>query len=50
MPVTWDEVADPALHPRQFKLREIADRLEQGDPWEGIDADAKAFPRALTES
>ena len=47
MPVTWEEVADPSLHPRQFKLREIADRLEQGDPWEGIDADAKAFPREL---
>ena len=50
MPVTWEEVADPALHPQQFKLREIADRVAGGDPWEGIDADAKAFPRALTES
>ena len=50
MPVTWEEVADPALHPQQFKLREIADRIAGGDPWEGIDADAKAFPRALTES
>jgi len=50
MPVTWEEVADPALHPQQFKLREIADRVAGGDPWEEIDADAKAFPRALTES
>ena len=50
MPVTWEEVGDPALHPQQFKLREIADRIAGGDPWEGINADAKAFPRALTES
>ena len=50
MPVTWEEVADPALHPQQFKLREIADRIAGGDPWEGMNADAKAFPRALTES
>jgi bifunctional non-homologous end joining protein LigD len=47
VPVTWDEVADPALHPRGFKLREIEERIAAGDPWAGIDKDAKAFPREL---
>lgn len=49
MPVTWDDVADADLHPRQFELRAIADRIAQGDPWHGIDADAKAFPRSVLE-
>ena len=35
MPVTWEEVADPALHPQQFKLREIADRHRARRPLGG---------------
>jgi bifunctional non-homologous end joining protein LigD len=44
MPVTWDEVADSSLSPRQFTLRNVADRLAGGDRWEGMDASAKALP------
>ncbi len=33
MPVTWDEVADAGLRPRQFGLRDIEARLDGGDPW-----------------
>jgi bifunctional non-homologous end joining protein LigD len=36
MPVTWDEVT-PALHPRQFTLRDAVGRLEKrGDPMVGV--------------
>jgi bifunctional non-homologous end joining protein LigD len=33
MPVTWDEVADAGLRPRQFGLRDIEARLAGEDPW-----------------
>ena len=33
MPVTWDEVADAGLRPRQFGLRDIQARLDGEDPW-----------------
>jgi bifunctional non-homologous end joining protein LigD len=33
MPVTWDEVADAGLRPRQFGLRDIEARLAREDPW-----------------
>jgi bifunctional non-homologous end joining protein LigD len=46
MPVTWEEVADPSLHPQQFKLREIEARLGEGDPWKDINRAAKALPKA----
>jgi bifunctional non-homologous end joining protein LigD len=33
-PLSWDEVADQRLSPRQFTVRSIAARLERsGDPW-----------------
>jgi bifunctional non-homologous end joining protein LigD len=46
MPVSWDEVADDALHPRQFKLRELEARLAGPDPWEAMSSSAKALPKA----
>jgi bifunctional non-homologous end joining protein LigD len=44
MPVTWDEVADRALKPRQFGLRDIEERLRGDDPWAELDASARALP------
>jgi len=36
-PVEWEEVEDPALHPRRFTLRDVPSRLaERGDPWRSI--------------
>ena len=43
MPVSWDEIEDRSLRPRQFKLREIGPRIERGDPWADLPASAKAF-------
>ena len=50
VPVTWDEVADPSLSPRRFKLRELASRLEGGDPWADMQSAAAPLPAGLTES
>ena len=47
-PVTWDEVADPALTPQAFTLRTIDERLrDAGDPWADIDAHAANPPERL---
>jgi len=46
LPVSWDEVADPGLHPRKFKLRELAGHLERDDPWAAMGDSARPFPRA----
>ena len=36
-PLTWEELADPKLRPKQFSLRSIPSRVEQGlDPWAGM--------------
>jgi bifunctional non-homologous end joining protein LigD len=50
VPVHWDEVADTALRPQQFTLRKLEKRLEDGDPWEGMEHSARALPTALSES
>jgi bifunctional non-homologous end joining protein LigD len=50
MPVHWEEVADAALHPQQFKLPELEKRLQDGDPWEGMERAAKALPKSLAKS
>jgi bifunctional non-homologous end joining protein LigD len=44
MPVSWDEVADASLGPRQFKLKDLGDRLEGGDPWAAMHDSAKTLP------
>jgi bifunctional non-homologous end joining protein LigD len=47
-PVSWDEVADDALHPQGFKLREFAERLRQaGDPWAEMESGAATLPAQL---
>ncbi len=45
-PLRWEELEDPALRPRAWTLRTIAERLERGgDPWARIGA-AAASPRS----
>jgi bifunctional non-homologous end joining protein LigD len=47
-PVGWDEVADPALHPQGFKLREMGERLRAaGDPWAELEGAAATLPKEL---
>jgi bifunctional non-homologous end joining protein LigD len=50
-PVTWDEVADPALTPQAFTLRNLGERLAAvGDVWADIDGHAGTLPKDLTRS
>ena len=50
-PVTWDEVADPALTPQGFTLRNMGDRIATaGDVWADIDKHAGTLPKDLTMS
>ena len=50
-PVTWEEVADPALTPQAFTLRTMGDRIATaGDVWAGIDEHAGTLPKDLTRS
>jgi bifunctional non-homologous end joining protein LigD len=45
-PLAWEELEDPALHPRSWTLANVRARVaERGDPWEGIGAAAAALPR-----
>jgi bifunctional non-homologous end joining protein LigD len=44
MPVTWDEVADPSLKPRQFGLRDVEQRLRADDPWAEMNDSAQVLP------
>ncbi|KLL10648.1 non-homologous end-joining DNA ligase [Protofrankia coriariae] len=40
-PLTWEELADPAIRPDGWTLRSLPDRLERtGDPWRDIHAHA----------
>jgi bifunctional non-homologous end joining protein LigD len=50
-PVTWDEVADPALTPHAFTLRTMGERLAAvGDPWADIASRAGTLAKDLTMS
>jgi bifunctional non-homologous end joining protein LigD len=48
-PVSWDEVADPALAADSFTLRAMPDRLAQlakaGDPWAGMSRHRQGLSR-----
>lgn len=50
-PLTWDEVADPALEPQAFTLRDLPARLDEvGDPWREIDAQARTLAKDLLKA
>ncbi|MBE2315349.1 non-homologous end-joining DNA ligase [Solirubrobacter sp. CPCC 204708] len=50
-PVTWEEVADPALAPHAFTLRTMQERLSAvGDVWADIAEHAGTIPKALMMS
>jgi bifunctional non-homologous end joining protein LigD len=44
-PLAWDELDDPALHPRRWTLATVTARVaERGDPWARIGAAARPLP------
>src|SRR5829696_5521785 len=43
-PITWDELADPAVRPDGWTLHTVPDRLaDAGDPWAGMGRHARAL-------
>jgi bifunctional non-homologous end joining protein LigD len=45
MPITWDELDDPALRPDRWTIRDVPDRLRShGDPFGAILADEQKLP------
>jgi bifunctional non-homologous end joining protein LigD len=47
VPLHWAELDDPQLRPDKWTIENIAPRLEDGDPWEGMMRHARALPKAV---
>jgi bifunctional non-homologous end joining protein LigD len=45
-PLHWDELSDRSLRPDRWTVKNIASRLEEGDPWAGMNRRARALPPA----
>ncbi|MDQ6817940.1 MAG: non-homologous end-joining DNA ligase [Actinomycetota bacterium] len=45
VPLRWEELADRALRPDRWTIKNIAARLADGDPWTGLSRRARALPR-----
>lgn len=45
VPLHWDELSDRALRPDRWTVKNIGPRLEDGDPWAGMNRRARALPR-----
>ncbi|HTU87446.1 MAG TPA: non-homologous end-joining DNA ligase [Solirubrobacteraceae bacterium] len=45
-PLHWDELSDRSLRPDRWTVKNIASRLEDGDPWAGMNRRARALPPA----
>lgn len=45
VPLYWEELANRALKPDRWTVKNIAARLEEGDPWSGMSRHARALPK-----
>jgi len=48
VPLHWEELSDRALRPDRWTVRNLARRLEDGDPWAGMNRQARALPRSIS--
>ena len=44
VPVHWEELSDRALKPDRWTIRNLAARLDDGDPWRGMNRHARSLP------
>ena len=44
VPLRWDELSDRALRPDRWTVKTIGARLEDGDPWAGMNRRARGLP------
>jgi bifunctional non-homologous end joining protein LigD len=47
VPLHWDELSDRALKPDRWTIKNIAGRLDDGDPWAGMTRHARGLPKSL---
>jgi bifunctional non-homologous end joining protein LigD len=45
VPLHWDELSDRALRPDRWTVKNVGSRLDDGDPWAGMNRHARALPR-----
>jgi bifunctional non-homologous end joining protein LigD len=46
VPLHWEELSDRTLRPDRWTVKNVGPRLEDGDPWAGMNRRAKALPRS----
>ncbi|HEY4830360.1 MAG TPA: non-homologous end-joining DNA ligase [Solirubrobacteraceae bacterium] len=46
-PIHWEELSDRALRPDRWTVETIGERLDDGDPWAGMNRRARALPRSI---
>jgi len=47
VPIHWDELSDRTLRPDRWTIKSIGQRLDDGDPWAGMNRRARALPRGV---
>ena len=45
VPLHWEELSDHRLRPDRWTIKNLAGRLDDGDPWSGMMRHARALPR-----
>jgi bifunctional non-homologous end joining protein LigD len=46
-PIHWEELSDRTLRPDRWTVKTIGERLDDGDPWAGMNRRARALPRSI---
>lgn len=47
VPLHWEELSDKKLRPDGWTVKTIGERLDAGDPWEGMRRHARALPKKI---
>jgi bifunctional non-homologous end joining protein LigD len=45
VPLHWEELSDRSLKPDRWTVKNIASRLDEGDPWSGMTGNARSLPK-----
>jgi bifunctional non-homologous end joining protein LigD len=45
VPLHWEELSDKTLKPDRWTINNVASRVEEGDPWQGMTRHARALPK-----
>ncbi len=48
VPLHWEELSDKTLKPDRWTINNVASRVEEGDPWQGMTRHARALPKPET--